>query len=274
VNLIRKTLGHKPERPAYLAQYFKKTNLSKMNQLNNKITGQTRKDVEVLSTKSIKSTGKRKNNPVNQGEYYELLKASIKEHGVLTPIIFDIETNQIISGKLRCHIALEVGCKYIPVVYEELEIANKIIDFYKQPKFQSPIYENYINQFVTDIQRNLSDNSPNLEETLKSIANTINYLSMSGDNAFYAFNALLYNIHFGSLAEFTKTGVVPSTLHEKYIFQFVTIVQSNFENLNQEGIKILEELANSIFHLCTCSKGVFDAFDYLLDDIYWGRIAD
>jgi hypothetical protein len=271
VNLIRKTLGYKPERPAYLAQHLKK-NLSKMNQLKNKITGQTRKAVEEVSTKSIEL--KVMGNPILQGEYYESLKSSIKEHGVLAPIIVDIETKEIISGKLRFQIAHEVGCKYIPVVYEELEIANKIIDFYKQPKFDSPIYENYINEFVTDLQRALSENGAEVEDFCIDIACHIHYFSMKGDSAFYAFHTLLNNIHADSMLEFIHTGVSPSALHENYIFAFINAVQSNFENLNQKGVQKLRKLAIAIFELYQFSEDTFDAFDNLLDNIYWGRIAD
>jgi len=246
-----------------------------MNQLKNKITGQTRKAVEKVSTKSIKSTGNRKNNPENQGEYYEWLKASIKENGVLTPIIVDVETQKIISGNLRYQIALEVGCKYIPVVYEELEIANKIIDFYNQPNQQLPICENYINQFVTDIQRIIPDNRTDFKEIFQSNAALITVLCLTGDDVFYAFNDLLFNIHAGSIAEFLRTRIFPSTLNENYIFKFITVVQSDFRNLNQEEILTFRRFAITIFEIYYNSGGAaFEVFDKLLNNIYWGRIID
>lgn len=249
-----------------------KKNLSKMNQTKNKIKGQTRKKVEFVSTElfELEVMG----NPILQGEYYESLKASIEENGVLAPIIVDIDSREIISGYLRCLIALEVGCEYIPVVFEELELANKIIDFYKQSKFESPIYETYINKFVTDLKMALSQNSPEAEEAFLGIAYNINYLSMRGDNALYAFHDLLENIRINRFLELVQTGDLPSALHENNIHEFLTVVKGNFKNLNQESIQILRELAIAIFELCMFKDDAFDAFDKLLDNIYWARMAD
>jgi len=246
-----------------------------MNQTKKiKIKGQIQEYLDLVSKELIKSTGKRKNNPENQGEYYELLKESIKENGVLKPIIVDIENNQVISGKLRLQIAHELGCQNILIVYEKLERANKINDFYNQPNPKSPMQESYINQFIADLQRITSNNIPEAEELFQTLAKTINHICMSEKNALYAFDALLNNIHIDSLKEFLHTGIIPTTLHGDYINEFVTVLQSNFENLSQIGIQILEDVAILIFELCMCGEGMFIAIDNLISNIYWVRIVD
>ena len=57
---------------------------------------------------------------------YEEIKKNIEEHGILEPLLVNIKTNVIISGNLRHQIAIELGIKEIPVIFQEVE--DKVMD--------------------------------------------------------------------------------------------------------------------------------------------------
>lgn len=52
---------------------------------------------------------------------YDEIKKSIEELGILEPLLVDRKTNVIISGNLRHQIAIELGMKEIPVIFQDID---------------------------------------------------------------------------------------------------------------------------------------------------------
>lgn len=52
---------------------------------------------------------------------YNEIKGNIAKHGIIEPLLVNKKTNVIISGNLRYQIAVELGIKEVPVVYDEIE---------------------------------------------------------------------------------------------------------------------------------------------------------
>jgi len=52
---------------------------------------------------------------------YEEIKRNIKEHGIIEPLLVNKKTNVLISGNLRLQIAIELGLKEVPVIFQEIE---------------------------------------------------------------------------------------------------------------------------------------------------------
>jgi site-specific DNA-methyltransferase (adenine-specific) len=83
-----------------------------------------------------------KSKPSN---YYEM-KSNIEKVGIIEPIIVESKTNKIISGNLRLEIALELGLKLVPVIYQseadDLKVISTnqqrrktLVDIYKEIEF-------------------------------------------------------------------------------------------------------------------------------------------
>ena len=106
-----------------MAQHFKK-NLSKMNQSINNIGSQSPQNVVIVATESITSTSSQL-GIYNIPENYELIKENIKRMGLITPLIVDVKSNEIISGNIRHQIAIELGIQEVPVIYQEVNEVNK-----------------------------------------------------------------------------------------------------------------------------------------------------
>ena len=49
---------------------------------------------------------------------YEEIKRNIEEHGIIEPLFVNKKTNVIISGNLRLQIAVELGLKEVPVIFQ------------------------------------------------------------------------------------------------------------------------------------------------------------
>lgn len=52
---------------------------------------------------------------------YDEIKKNISEQGIIEPLLVNKKTNEIISGNLRYQIALDLGIKEVPVLYQEIE---------------------------------------------------------------------------------------------------------------------------------------------------------
>lgn len=52
---------------------------------------------------------------------YEEIKKNIEEHGIIEPLIVEQETNVLIPVNLRLQIALELGLKEVPVIYQKIK---------------------------------------------------------------------------------------------------------------------------------------------------------
>jgi len=95
-----------------------------MNQSINKIGSQSPQNVVIVATESITSTSSQL-GIYNIPENYELIKENIKRMGLITPLIVDVKSNEIISGNIRHQIALELGIQEVPVIYQEVNEVNK-----------------------------------------------------------------------------------------------------------------------------------------------------
>jgi site-specific DNA-methyltransferase (adenine-specific) len=96
-----------------------------MNQLNKNKWSESPKNVVIVATKSIKSTSNKVGIyqiPAN----YELIKDNIKRMGLITPLIVDFSTKEIISGNLRHQIALELKIPMVPVIFEDFTDEKKM----------------------------------------------------------------------------------------------------------------------------------------------------
>jgi len=244
-----------------MAQHFKFKFLSKMNQTIKQIKGRVLVTVDIVATESIKSSVQGNNNDEIRGEYYELLKESINKNGVLTPIIVDVETKQIISGNLRHQIALELNIPEVRVVFEELERANMIMNFYNQQDPQSSECENYINQF-TSIMHQIG-----IETEVKAFELIINELCMCSDDVYYAFRIFFDNIFENPWHDIS----IQLVLTDCNINEFTSALQWASENNSQEYKQLIEVIAIKLILMCDADADVLFAFDELLNDIYLGR---
>jgi DNA modification methylase len=109
--------------PIVFGSIFKKKFLSKMNQLNNNIGSQTPQNVVILATESIKSTAN--TGIYSRPENYDLIKENIEIMGLITPLIVDANSNEIISGNIRHQIAIELGIQEVPVIFQEVNEDDK-----------------------------------------------------------------------------------------------------------------------------------------------------
>jgi site-specific DNA-methyltransferase (adenine-specific) len=77
---------------------------------------------------------------------YDEMKSNIDMIGIIEPIIVESKTNKIISGNLRLEIALELGLKLVPVIYQseadDLKVISTnqqrrktLVDIYKEIEF-------------------------------------------------------------------------------------------------------------------------------------------
>lgn len=77
---------------------------------------------------------------------YDEMKSNIARVGIIEPIIVESKTNKIISGNLRLEIALELGLKLVPVIYQteadDLKVISTnqqrrktLVDIYKEIEF-------------------------------------------------------------------------------------------------------------------------------------------
>ena len=88
-----------------------------MNQTNN--NNQSPKNVVMVTTESIKSTSSAI-GIYQIPENYETIKQNIQSMGLITPLIVDVNSNEIISGNLRHQIATELDIKEVPVIFEDI----------------------------------------------------------------------------------------------------------------------------------------------------------
>ena len=95
-----------------------------MNQSINNIGSQSPQNVVIVATESITSTSSQL-GIYNIPENYEMIKENIKRMGLITPLIVDVKSNEIISGNIRHQIALELGIQEVPVIYQEVNEDNK-----------------------------------------------------------------------------------------------------------------------------------------------------
>ena len=95
-----------------------------MNQSINNIGSQSPQNVVIVATESITSTSSQL-GIYSIPENYELIKENIKRMGLITPLIVDVNSNEIISGNIRHQIALELGIQEVPVIYQEVTEVNK-----------------------------------------------------------------------------------------------------------------------------------------------------
>jgi DNA modification methylase len=55
---------------------------------------------------------------------YDEIKSNIEKQGIIEPLLVNKKTKVIISGNLRHQIAIELGIKEVPVIYEEMDDAE------------------------------------------------------------------------------------------------------------------------------------------------------
>ena len=94
-----------------------------MNQSNN-IGTIAPQNVVYVTTKSLTSTAS-KIGVYGTPENYEFIKKNIQKMGIITPLIVDVNTNEVISGNLRHKIALELDIKEVPVIFGNYTEGNK-----------------------------------------------------------------------------------------------------------------------------------------------------
>lgn len=89
-----------------------------MNQTNN--NNQSPKNVVMVATESIKSTSSAI-GIYQTPENYDSIKQNILCMGLITPLIVDVNSNEIISGNLRHQIAIELDIKEVPVIFQHVD---------------------------------------------------------------------------------------------------------------------------------------------------------
>jgi len=79
------------------------------------------------------------------------IRASIKTHGVLSPVIAQTETNWIIDGKTRSEIALELGSTHIPVVFVECGEVEAMILHVQMNRYRGEVVARRLSQIIRRI---------------------------------------------------------------------------------------------------------------------------
>jgi hypothetical protein len=78
-------------------------------------------DIVTLASPSTLVPNKTKTELYQTPANYEEIKTSIREQGILEPLLVNRKTNVIISGNLRLQIALDLGLPVIPVILTDIQ---------------------------------------------------------------------------------------------------------------------------------------------------------